>query len=148
MGALLTGLVRKGDYVARWGGEEFLLVFRPLPRGSVPQIGARLCAEINAHAFELDDLTRRRLTASVGLIEYPLFPDAPRLLDWEQMVTLADRALYRAKSAGRDTWAAFRPSPGAEPPAGVTAFEGDPSWLVDSGLLELFGPDPAATDDA
>lgn len=143
LGALLTSLVRKGDYVARWGGEEFLLVFRPLPHGSVPQIGARLCAEINAHAFQLDDLTRRRLTASVGLIEYPLFPDAPRLLDWEQMVTLADRALYRAKAAGRDTWAAFRPSPGAQPPPGVTAFEGDPTWLVDTGLLELFGPEPA-----
>ena len=79
--------------------------------------------------------------ASVGLIEYPLFPDVPRLLGWEQMVTLADRALYRAKSAGRDTWAAFRPCDGAHPPAGLTDLEGDPSWLVKAGLVELFGPD-------
>ncbi|WP_052632723.1 ligand-binding sensor domain-containing diguanylate cyclase [Pseudoxanthomonas suwonensis] len=141
LGALLTALVRKGDYVARWGGEEFLLVFRPLPRGSVAQIGTRLCAEIAAHVFELDDGGSHRLTASVGLIESPLFPEVPRLLGWEQMVTLADRALYRAKSAGRHTWAAFRPRAGAQPPQGMTAFEGDPSWLVEAGLVELFGPD-------
>ena len=94
--------------------------------------------------LELDDGTRRHLTASVGLIEYPLFPDAPGLLGWEQMVTLADRALYRAKSAGRNTWSAYRPRPGAQAPSAQTFFEGDPSWLVDAGLLEPFGPVDAA----
>ncbi|WP_372015555.1 ligand-binding sensor domain-containing diguanylate cyclase [Pseudoxanthomonas sp. 10H] len=143
LGAMLTGLVRKGDYVARWGGEEFLLVFRPLPRGSMAQVGARLCAEIRDHRFALDDGASHRLTASVGLVEHPLFPQAPNLLDWEQMVTLADRALYRAKSSGRDTWAAFRPCPDAALPAGMETFDGDPSWLVEAGLVERFGPDPA-----
>ena len=140
LGALLTSLVRKGDYVARWGGEEFLLVLRPQPSGCASQIGARLCSAINAHAFELDNVTRRRLTVSVGLVEHPLFPDTPDLLGWEQMVTLADRALYRAKAGGRNTWASYRPRPGARLPVGMTSFEGDPSWLVDEGLLVPFGP--------
>ncbi|UWX04374.1 diguanylate cyclase [Pseudoxanthomonas sp. NC8] len=34
---------------------------------------------------------------------------------------------------------AFRPRAAAQPPPGVTAFEGDPSWLVEAGLVELFG---------
>jgi diguanylate cyclase (GGDEF)-like protein len=147
LGALLTSLVRKGDYVARWGGEEFLLVLRPQPCGSAPQLGARLCAAINAHAFELDNVTRRRITISAGLVEHPLFPDTPDLLGWEQMVTLADRALYRAKSAGRNTWAGYRPRAGARLPSGMTSFEGDPSWLVDEGLLEPFGPDACRPGD-
>ena len=63
IGARLTALVRRGDYVARWGGEEFLLVFRPLPRGSMAGIGERLCAEIRGHAFCLDDGSHCRLTA-------------------------------------------------------------------------------------
>ncbi|KAF1696642.1 ligand-binding sensor domain-containing diguanylate cyclase [Pseudoxanthomonas koreensis] len=144
--ALLTALVRSGDYVARWGGEEFLLVFRPQPRGSLARIGERLCAEIRGHAFELDDGTRCKLTASVGLVECPLFPQAPHLLGWEQMVTLADRALYRAKADGRNTGAAYRPREDARPPAGMTAFEGDPSWLVETGLLELFRADGVVPD--
>jgi diguanylate cyclase (GGDEF)-like protein len=144
LGVLLTALVRKGDYAVRWGGEEFLLVFRPLPRGSVPRIGARLCEEIRNHAFELGDGSTHRLTASVGLVEHPLFPGTPNLLGWEQMVTLADRALYRAKSAGRDTWAAFRPRAGAQPPSSAPSFEGDPSWLVDAGLVEPFGAEDRA----
>lgn len=139
LAARLTGLVRKGDYVARWGGEEFLLVFRPLPRGSLAQIGQRLCSEIAARPFDLGNGMQHHLTASVGLIEYPLFPGAPRLLGWEQLVTLADRALYRAKACGRNTWVAYRPAPGAQPPPGMIGFEGDPGWLVESGLLEMFG---------
>ena len=136
LGALLVSLVRQGDYVARWGGEEFLLVFRPQPRGSLAQIGERLCAEVRQHAFELGDGLRHRLTASIGLIEQPPFPDTPDLLRWEQLVTLADRALYAAKAAGRDRWAAYQPRPGARLPTGMRVSEGDPTWLVETGLLE------------
>ncbi len=155
LGRLLTGMVRSGDYVARWGGEEFLLVLRPQPRGSLARIGERLCDEIRGHAFELDPGELYRLSVSIGLAEYPLFPEAPELLGWEQMVTLADRALYRAKSGGRDTWAACRPRPGAHLPPGLERLEGDPSWMLEQGLVEIWGPAvernhdaPAGPDDA
>ena len=145
LAALLVSLVRQGDYVARWGGEEFLLVFRPQPRGSLAQIGERLCAEIRRHAFDLGDGSRHRITASIGLIEQPPFPGTPDLLHWEQLVTLADRALYAAKAAGRDRWAAYRPRAGAQPPDGMRVSEGDPAWLVETGLLEPLAPlTPAA----
>ncbi len=142
--SLLNGLVRWGDYVVRWGGEEFLLVFRPLPRGQLEQIGQRVCARIAGHDFDLGNGTTHRLTASAGLIECPVFAEFPRLLGWEQLVTLADRALYRAKASGRNTWFAYRPVPGARPPAGMLAFEGDPWWLVEAGLLEMYGQADAA----
>lgn len=142
---LLGGLVRRGDYVARWGGEEFLLVFRPLPRGQLAQIGQRVCEQIAGHEFDLGNGMHHRLTASLGLIECPLFPDAQRLLGWEQLVTLADRALYQAKASGRNTWFAYRPVPGTHPPSGMLTFEGDPWWLVDAGLLEMYGEHGPAT---
>lgn len=138
-GQLLGELKRSGDYVARWGGEEFLLVLRPLPRGSLARIGERLCSRIAAHRFDLGNGVEHRLTVSAGLVECPLFAHHPHLLDWEQLVTLADRAMYRVKTSGRNGWMAYRPLPGALLPDDLSPFQGDPRRLLDSGLLELFG---------
>ena len=138
LGQLLGELKRNGDYVARWGGEEFLLVLRPLPRGSLARIGERLCSRIAGHAFDLGNGETHRLTVSIGLVECPLFPSHPQLLDWEQLVAVADRAMYRVKTSGRNGWMAYRPLPDEHLPQDLSAFRGEPRRLLDSGLLELF----------
>lgn len=138
LGQLLGELKRSGDYVVRWGGEEFLLVFRPRPRHDLASLGQRICTRISAHPFDLGDGQPQHITASVGLIEWPLFPGQPQLLHWEQLITLADRALYRAKTNGRNGWVAYRPAPGNPPPAIPGTNEGDPWWLVEQGHLEMF----------
>ncbi len=137
---VLSDMVRGGDYVCRWGGEEFLLVFRPQPRGNLTLLAERLCARIRAHVFTLGNGQEHRLTVSIGLIEHPLFPQVPDLLGWEQLVTLADRALYAVKAAGRDNWAIYRPCPHARPPEELMHRDGDPCWLIEEGLLLLEGP--------
>ncbi len=139
LGQQLGDLKRSGDYVARWGGEEFLLVLRPLPRGSLAQIGERLCARIAAHRFDLGNGVEHRLTVSIGLVECPLFPEHPQLLGWEQLVTLADRAMYAVKNSGRNGWMGYRPRPQARLPEDPSTYRNNPRLLLDSGLLELFG---------
>ena len=139
LGELLGELKRSGDYVARWGGEEFLLVLRPLPRGSLAGIGERLRARIAGHRFDLGNGAEHRLTVSIGLVECPLFPNHPELLGWEQLVTLADRAMYAVKHAGRNGWMAYRPLPQARLLEDPSPYRDNPRLLLDSGLLELFG---------
>ncbi len=151
LGQVLEDLKRSGDYAARWGGEEFLLVLRPLPRGRLAEIGQRLCRQMGSHIFDLGNGQQHRLTVSVGLVECPLFPQHPRLLGWDQLVTLADRALYAAKNAGRNRWMAYRPAADVAFPDDITVITGDPGWLVENGLLERFGtaaptPPPDAGD--
>ncbi|MET1025502.1 MAG: hypothetical protein ABWX87_14460, partial [Pseudoxanthomonas sp.] len=68
----------------------------------------------------------------------PPFPDAPRLLGWEQMVALADRALYHVKSHGRNGWAAYRRAPEATL-ADVQACNGNAAQLVEAGHLVMVG---------
>lgn len=148
LGQLLGELKHSDDYAARWGGEEFLLVLRPLPRGSLARIGERLCSRIAAHRFDLGNGVEHRLTVSAGLVECPLFAEHPHLLGWDQLVTLADRALYAAKAAGRNGWMAYRPRPDATLPDDLSSFQGNPKHLLDSGLLELIGdhlPKPRIT---
>jgi diguanylate cyclase (GGDEF)-like protein len=107
---VLGGVARSSDYLARWGGEEFLLVFRPMAGRFMETIGSRIRSAVAGHAFDVGLSEPLRVTCSVGLAEYPLFRDAQQGLGWEQMVELADAALYWVKQHGRDGWAAFRPT--------------------------------------
>jgi diguanylate cyclase (GGDEF)-like protein len=84
-----------GDVFARYGGEEFVLV---LPRRSPVQVRAwaeALRAEIADRPF-LGQGEPIAVTASIGLARWSEGDSAHRLLDQ------ADRALYRAKQAGRN----------------------------------------------
>lgn len=112
---LLEQLVRTGDYLVRWGGEEFLIVFRPMPTEEVSRVAARIIAGIRNHDFVLDGGKRVRLTASMGLAEYPTFRDNPTALGWNQAVTLADKGLLYVKQESRDGWCRVRPTPWVEP---------------------------------
>ena len=107
---VLRSLVQSGDYVVRWGGEEFLLVFRPMHRKDVAGLGERIRDQVARHVFEINDDLRLPMTCSIGLAEYPLFRDSPLELGWEQTVELADAALYWVKNNGRNGWAALRPT--------------------------------------
>ena len=136
----LEGMIRSGDYVVRWGGEEFLLVFRPMPSGQVARLGERLRSAVSAGPFELGDGRSIALTASVGLSEYPMFRRAGgEPLGWEGMVELADQALYQVKRHGRDGWAMFRPTASTRTDSLLTDLQDGPDALLRAGELELTG---------
>lgn len=86
---------RQCDLVARWGGEEFLLL---LPDADREQ--ARIsCERIRGAVGAADWATlipNMRLTVSIGLAT------REGRTSWEQMLAAADRCLYQAKSRGRD----------------------------------------------
>ena len=136
---VLTTLVRGGDYIARWGGEEFLLVFRPMPHRYLEVIGERIRAAIANHVFDLGDGVTLQLTCSVGIAEYPLFRNAQRRLGWEQMIELADGALYWVKQNGRDGWAAFRPTALTDLATLIREMHTTPEKLIEQGQLQLLG---------
>ncbi|AXK71365.1 GGDEF domain-containing protein [Lysobacter sp. TY2-98] len=108
---VLSSLVRTGDYVARWGGEEFLLVFRPMPERNVATIGERIQQAVATHPFDLGNGLVLPITCSVGLSQYPIVREDGARIGWEAMIELADQALYYVKTNGRNGWASFRPTP-------------------------------------
>jgi diguanylate cyclase (GGDEF)-like protein len=107
----LVASVRAGHYVVRWGGEEFLIVFRPMPRDETAHVVDRVQKAIGEHPFTLPGGEKLTVTCSMGYTEYPFLPGAPDRVDWELLVNLADHALYAAKDAGRDKWYGLRPGP-------------------------------------
>jgi len=134
---VLTGLVQAGDYIMRWGGEEFLLVFRPMQRQSVPGLGERIRRKVAEHVFDGGEGVRLPLTCSIGLAEYPLFRDAPHELGWEQTVELADAALYWVKNNGRNGWAALRPTEHSDRASLLHSLQSGAQALIDNRQLKI-----------
>jgi diguanylate cyclase (GGDEF)-like protein len=88
---LLTSLARQGDTVARWGGEEFVVV---LPETDLT--GARRFAERLRRTIEAHPVGEMRTSASCGVAA--MVPDD----SVDALVGAADQGLYRAKSNGRN----------------------------------------------
>ncbi len=141
---VLASQMRSADYLARWGGEEFLMVFRPMPSRHLAIIGDRIHKEMAVHAFNIGSGEPLRLTCSVGLSEYPLFRDAQQRPGWEQMVEIADAALYWVKQHGRNGWAAFRPTTQTDLPILLRELHNDQQALLDSGRVLLIGSHASA----
>ncbi len=88
----ITGLLRRPDQLARFGGEEFVLLLPETTQEEAVAVAERILARAAEPAEGLPSIT-----ASIGL--------ATNRPDEEQIDTLlarADKALYRAKDAGRN----------------------------------------------
>lgn len=93
--AVLTRELRAGlDVVARWGGEEFLVLLPGTPQVRALEVAARIKEALHATRFE--QRPQVRITASFGVAERI---KGESLESW---VARADKALYAAKEAGRD----------------------------------------------
>jgi diguanylate cyclase (GGDEF)-like protein len=91
---VLRSAVRTGDDVVRFGGEEFLVLLH----GTGPAGALRVAEEIRmALASRVVVLSGMTITASIGAA---LFPMHGSTLD--DVIRVADLAMYEAKAAGRD----------------------------------------------
>ncbi|MDX1803669.1 MAG: diguanylate cyclase [Alcanivorax sp.] len=97
---------RAGDLVARFGGEEFVLLYPRSGEHEARLIAARLCAAIRALAIPHQwNGSRGVVTISVGVAV--MVPDGSH--EPRDLLEAADQALYRAKQQGRDDWCLYQP---------------------------------------
>lgn len=99
---LLMKICRESDCVVRWGGEEFLIVSRFADREEAPLMAERIRKAIEKNDFTLPDGNILKKTCSIGFACFPFLPGHPMELSWEQVIDIADRALYAAKKSGRN----------------------------------------------
>ncbi len=126
VGECLAAAIRASDTVYRYGGEEFAVLVREGDRSAVLELAERLRVQLTSTFAERGAATA--ITASFGAALVPEHGVTPA-----ELVLAADRALYRAKAAGRDQ-VMLAELPGAIP------FSGD---LVAAGAISIPGPTPS-----
>jgi diguanylate cyclase (GGDEF)-like protein/PAS domain S-box-containing protein len=97
LGRLLLEEVRATDLVCRWGGEEFVAVLVGTDLDGARRAAERMVERCASHDVAHDRGTLR-VTVSIGVTAC-----APDEHDVERIVERADRAMYAAKQAGRNT---------------------------------------------
>ncbi len=102
----LKGSLRSKDTVARYGGEEFVLI---LPEASLE--GASMIAErtrrlVESTPFDVGH-ARLNMTVSLGVSHFPTHRPKSK----EELVKMADQALYEAKRGGRNRFCVYGLAP-------------------------------------
>lgn len=95
VGEVLQGAFRATDLACRFGGDEFVVIFPETPKHEVLRLAERL--RVRIAALLPDETLLRALTVSLGVAAFPEDAAEP-----DDLLSLADRALYRAKAEGRD----------------------------------------------
>lgn len=103
----LKSCLRRADLVARYGGEEFVIILPDASLAAAEAVAERVLQRIRKlHLPHMGSKVSDRVTVSCGVATLTL--DHPQLQMTEQvahgLVEQADKALYQAKTEGRDRY--------------------------------------------
>jgi len=99
IGTLLSGIVkRKGDLVARFGGEEFVVVMQETSEEGFREMAERIRTSVGELGIPHEKSITGAVTISIGAVYGPI----GEKLDREAVIRLADEALYDSKNSGRN----------------------------------------------
>ncbi len=94
VGRRLLANLRKGDTAARLGGDEFAILLQSASASEAVATAHRVTISLNGK-YELDQYGEANVGVSIGIACAPAHANEP-----EGLLSLADKALYAAKSAG------------------------------------------------
>lgn len=100
---ILRDCVPDADTVIRWGGDEFVIVHACADPEAAAKLAERIRLSVSTHRYRLPGTTLARTSCSIGFSMFPFVRAAAGLLTWEDVLRLADAALYRAKGR-RNAW--------------------------------------------
>ena len=106
--SLLKDSVRKKDTVARYGGEEFVLILPGAGLEESAMIAERIRRLVENTPMQIIGQAQINLTVSLGISNFPIHRPNSK----EELVKMADQALYEAKEEGRNRVCIFHPEHG------------------------------------
>jgi diguanylate cyclase (GGDEF)-like protein len=92
---VMIDCLRKSDTLARWGGEEFIILLPETTKENALQVASRILNAVSTQQFSS---LPGQVTVSIGLAGIP----DPNVNTSEKLITASDSALYEAKNKGRN----------------------------------------------
>ncbi len=97
LAVLIRSNLRMGEIPCRYGGDEFVVLLPINDITTVRMVAERVHRSISEHWFEYEGVERFQMTVSIGVACCPQHASSAN-----ELVMVADSALYRAKESGRD----------------------------------------------
>lgn len=94
---VIKSCIRDVDIFCRYGGEEFVVILPQTAQLEASRIGERIRERVEKMVVEAGTSGRLKITVSVGVTSYP-----ENGKSHEDLVSVADQALYRAKGSGKN----------------------------------------------
>jgi diguanylate cyclase (GGDEF)-like protein len=107
VGRVLKNSVRDSDLAARYAGDEFLLALPDTPADQLPVLAQRINEELRINVMESGG-EEFHVSCSMGSATYP---EEESIATYQELLNLADQALYAAKRAGREQLAMWHELP-------------------------------------
>jgi diguanylate cyclase (GGDEF)-like protein len=104
---VVMGELRTSDVIAKYGGDEFVIILPQTDREGARTLAERIRAAVEVHEFPGEE-EGMRITSSMGIAQFPEDGELTR-----DLLESADNALYDAKRSGRNRVAAL--ASGASP---------------------------------
>lgn len=123
----LTHSIRPGDFLARYGGDEFTVILPQTGEEQAYSVALRIADNLTRQALTAPDGTTVRATTSIGIACYPNHAGNPH-----DLFLMADNMMYKAKRKGKNCVAL----PEQEEVAEVFREVGEKNQMVLSALEE------------
>jgi len=95
---VLRGALRDGDILARYGGDEFVVILPEADEEQVYLVATRILEDSSAFALTAQDGAKVKATVSIGFAVYPIHAENAK-----DLFLFADNMMYKAKSEGKNT---------------------------------------------
>jgi diguanylate cyclase (GGDEF)-like protein len=131
---VIRGQLREYDFLARYGGDEFVAIVPDIDNEGVSDLSRRIEEAVNKFVLPVGDDTFAKVGVSLGAAAYPTYGET-----FDQIVIAADKAMYLTKAGHKKRAAKQAPgAPQAAAAAAATASRWNPQ---EAGIIKDFGRD-------